>query len=153
MSKSQKNWKSFFTDLYQYHHHYNQQLIALAAGHQQQLEPQVHPLLSHTLNAQQIWNARILDEAAVGVHQLWQFAEMAAFEEANFLQSVQIIEEQPLERKISYSNSKGHTFSNSVQDIVFHIANHFTHHKGQLVASFRRSGIAPPATDYIFYKR
>ncbi len=150
--------KSFFTDLYQYHHHYNQQFIELAAEHQQQLEPQVHPLLSHTLNAQQIWNARILDETAVGVHQLWQYAEMAAFEEANFQQSLKILEQLPLEQVVYYQNSKGTRYANTVQEVLFHaecrpVANHFTHHKGQLVASFRRSGITPPATDYIFYKR
>ena len=149
--------KSFFTDLYHYHHHYNQQLIELAVE-QQQLEPQVHPLLSHMLNAQQIWNARILDEATVGVHQLWQYDEMAAFEEANFQQSLKIIEQLPLEQVVCYKNSKGTRYTNTVQEVLFHaecrpVANHFTHHKRQLVASFRRSGIAPPATDYIFYKR
>lgn len=40
-----------------------------------------------------------------------------------------------------------------IQQILFHIANHFTHHRGQIISDLRQNGIEPRISDYIFYKR
>jgi uncharacterized damage-inducible protein DinB len=44
-------------------------------------------------------------------------------------------------------------YINSIQQILFHVANHFSHHKGQIISDLRQSGIDPIVIDYIFYKR
>ncbi|MCF8317339.1 MAG: hypothetical protein K9I02_01220 [Haliscomenobacter sp.] len=54
---------------------------------------------------------------------------------------------------INYSNSKGQLFSNSIQDMLFHIINHSTYHRGQVATEFKRQGLEPLVTDYIFFKR
>ncbi|QLH28398.1 MAG: hypothetical protein HWD63_02710 [Candidatus Parvibacillus calidus] len=39
-----------------------------------------------------------------------------------------------------------------MKDIIFHIINHSTYHRGQIAMEFRQSGLEPLNTDYIFYK-
>ncbi|TNF76236.1 MAG: damage-inducible protein DinB, partial [Bacteroidetes bacterium] len=57
------------------------------------------------------------------------------------------------DRRIIYENTEGRSFSNTLQDILFHIVNHSTHHRGQITMDFRKNGMDPPLLDYILYKR
>ena len=145
--------KAFFKDIFEYHHFFNQKFISEFEKHQPQLSPETYKLFCHCLNAHQIWNARIINEAELGVHQLHKLKNLAELNAHNHQQTLQIIEKLDLENLIPYQNSKGKSFSNSIKDILFHTANHYTHHKGQIVADFRRNNIEPLVTDYIFYKR
>ncbi len=54
---------------------------------------------------------------------------------------------------ITYKPSRGGTFSNSVEDIIFHVINHATYHRAQLILILRTLGLNIPDTDYIFYIR
>ena len=54
---------------------------------------------------------------------------------------------------ILYKTTKGQAFENKTSDILFHIINHSTYHRGQIAADFRQTGTEPLSTDYIFYKR
>lgn len=54
--------------------------------------------------------------------------------------------------KISFT-VKGQKFDSSMQDILFHIINQSTYHRGQIAMEFRNSGIEPINTEYILYKR
>ena len=111
------------------------------------------PLFSHSINAHQIWNARITGKEELGVHQVHSLHKCARLDNENYLDTLKILEERELEDHIAYSNSKGVKFNNSIRDVLFHIANHFSHHKGQIISDLRQSGIEPIVTDYIFYKR
>jgi len=71
----------------------------------------------------------------------------------NYDRTLKILEKIEPEKMIVYSNSKGETFTNLVKDIIFHIINHSTYHRGQIAMEFRQSGLEPLNTDYIFYKR
>ena len=63
------------------------------------------------------------------------------------------IEEENLDKLISYQNSSGKIFSNKLSDILLHLFNHGTHHRAQISLLLRQNNIVPPKTDYIFYKR
>jgi uncharacterized damage-inducible protein DinB len=105
------------------------------------------------LNAHQIWNARILKSEEYGVQQQHALEQCALIDETNYTTTLKILETIDLESVITYLTSKGQPFSNSVRDILFHVANHTTHHRGQIVSDFRQAGIPPLVTDYIFYRR
>lgn len=145
--------KAFFKDIFEYHHHVNQKLIDQLIENENVLSERTIPLISHTVNAHQIWNARITNNKKFGVHQLHSLQDCKHIDIQNYLDSLKILEERQLEERITYSNSKGAHFSNSIQQILFHIANHSTHHKGQIISDLRQSGIDPIMTDYIFFKR
>jgi uncharacterized damage-inducible protein DinB len=142
-----------FKDIFEYHHYTNQKLIQLLVKNETQLTERIVYLLSHSLNAHQIWNARITKSKTVGVHDLHELSECAQMDKENFREILLILNHSDLSQKVSYQNSKGDTFQNSVQEILFHISNHFSHHRGQIATALREQNIQPPATDYIFYKR
>jgi uncharacterized damage-inducible protein DinB len=67
--------------------------------------------------------------------------------------TVKILNTLPIDKSITYKTFKGDGYTNTIQDILFHVSNHSTHHRGQIISDFRQSGIEPIVTDYIFYKR
>lgn len=144
---------SFFQEIFKYHHHYNQKLIDEIKRYQNNLPERTFPLFCHMLSAHQVWNSRILGFAPFAVWQVHEIDRCADIDEDNYKQTLNILENDDLERIIDYKTSKGQPFSNSIRDILFHVANHSAHHKGQIISDFRTKNIEPIITDYIFYKR
>lgn len=145
--------KTFFKDIFDYHHQTNQKIIQLLLETEEQLSERIIYLLSHSLNAHQIWNARIIDSEKVGVHDIQQLRNCAKMDEVNYETTVGVLDHYDLNKMIKYKNSKGEEFENSIQQVLFHISNHFSHHRGQIAMALREQNIQPSATDYIFYKR
>lgn len=54
---------------------------------------------------------------------------------------------------IWYKSFAGREFQNPVWQIVLHVVNHATQHRGQVSAMLRMAGVAPPATDLIAFYR
>ncbi|SMD34598.1 Uncharacterized damage-inducible protein DinB (forms a four-helix bundle) [Reichenbachiella faecimaris] len=145
--------KPFFQNLFEFHHHTNQQLADQLIAHENQLTERSIPLFSHNINAHQIWNARILGKQPLDVFQVHSLVACKAMDQTNFTDSLKIIKAFDLDLKLTYTNSKKQTFNNSIRDILFHVTNHHTHHRGQIISDLRQNGIPPIATDYIFYSR
>jgi uncharacterized damage-inducible protein DinB len=47
----------------------------------------------------------------------------------------------------------GKYFENNVQQIMIHLVNHGTYHRGQVAMLLRQKGFEPVNTDYITYDR
>ncbi|HEV7347046.1 DinB family protein [Telluribacter sp.] len=146
--------KEFFENLFQYTNHYNTQLVQKLNVTTEADLGKSQQLLSHLLDAHHIWNQRILGlPPAVGVWQELPLSEMLALNEDNYQQTTEILNERALDTLVSYTNSKGEAFQNTIQDILFHVVNHTTYHRSQIATDFRAHGLEPLPTDYIFYKR
>ncbi len=50
-------------------------------------------------------------------------------------------------RVVEYKDTRGRAWSNVLSDIVLHVVNHGTHHRGQVAGFIRAMGHTPPATD------
>jgi uncharacterized damage-inducible protein DinB len=71
------------------------------------------------------------------------FAEYAASSSENSMNEI-----------LDYKNIAGMPFSSSPRDILHHVMNHSTFHRGQLVTLLRQVGVVTlPSTDYIAYTR
>ena len=145
--------KVFFKDIFDYHHQVNTKLINLFLENPGKILGRAIFLLSHSINAQQVWNARILKTDAVGVNDLHTIKVCKAMNEENHKNTLSILEQFNFDDKIEYKTSHGQPFVNSVQEILFHVANHFSHHRGQIMSDLRQNGIEPFISDYIYYKR
>lgn len=145
--------QAFFKEIFEYHHHFNLQLITQLEEHQASLPNRTIPLFCHILNAHQIWNARIMGTAPFGVREEHALDLCKSIDQKNYTDTIKILEELDISATLNYQNSKGVKFQNTIRDILFHVANHSTHHKGQIISDFRQSGITPLVTDYIFFKR
>ncbi|WP_261512407.1 DinB family protein [Chryseobacterium paludis] len=140
-------------DLFEYTHHYNREIIKLIKEEISKIDEKTIALINHTLDAQQIWNARILGEQPFGVWQINPLEDLEEINHQNFLKSIQIVQNFNLDNRIGYQNSRGTKFENSVFEMLFHAINHSTYHRGQINSLLKQSGVEPLLTDYIFYKR
>lgn len=56
-------------------------------------------------------------------------------------------------RPISYKDTRGNPYTTPVWQIVLHLVNHGTHHRGQVSGFLRTMGHTPPPLDLIAYYR
>ncbi len=143
----------FFEELFEYSHQKNLELIDVFENNQKSIPRFSASLFSHILNAHQIWNFRILQKTGpFGVWQGHDIFALAKINKDNLKCSQRILKEFEAECPVTYKNSKGDSFNDSVKDILFHIINHSTYHRGQIAMDFRQNDLEPLVTDYIFYK-
>jgi uncharacterized damage-inducible protein DinB len=63
------------------------------------------------------------------------------------------ITDADLERVIDYKDLRGAERQSLAKEMVMHVVNHATLHRGQVMSMLRQMGIAPPQTDLIFFYR
>ncbi len=147
--------KTYFQRIYRY----NQWANSSLSNHLKFLgvEPQeVMKRMSHIVAAEEIWYHRI---QPLGFDPLPLF-ELQSLEtlEPRLRSSAQrwldlVHDTDEFEKEVNYSNSSGRTFTNGLSDILIHLVNHGTHHRGQIATLLRQQGLEPLPTDYIFYSR
>ncbi|WP_335966514.1 DinB family protein [Galbibacter sp. PAP.153] len=145
--------KQFFKELFEYSHHFNQGLSDIFIDKPDKTSEKAVKLFNHLLNAHQIWNNRINPEQPTfGVWELHDTKDLKNIDKINYEQTMQILDKFDLNDNLSYTNTKGQVFNNSIQNICFHVINHSTYHRGQIATEFKLHGIEPLVTDYILYK-
>lgn len=145
--------KEKLIDLFEYTYHFNQEMIKTISENKADADDKTISLINHTLNAQQIWNSRILNETPFEVWQINSFESLDEINHQNFLKSIDIIQNLDLDKRVEYQNSRGGKFENSIFEMLFHAVNHSTYHRGQINSLLKQNGVKPVLTDYIFYKR
>ena len=146
--------KVFFNHLFDYNFYCNKKLIEECSKLDKVTDKSIE-LFSHILNAHHIWNARILgNPIKYGVWQVHPIQEWTDIHYENQRSSFGIITNaKDFEERIDYENTEGRLFTNTLQDMLFHIINHSTHHRAQISLDFRSHGLEPINMDYAFYKR
>ncbi|ASW73387.1 damage-inducible protein DinB [Chryseobacterium piperi] len=140
-------------DLFEYTHHYNREIINFISENISKIDDKTIALINHTLNAQQIWNSRILGSEPFEVWQINPFENLIEINHQNFIKSLDIVQNFDLDTRIGYRNSRGTKFENSIFEMLFHAINHSTYHRGQINSLLKQNDLQPLLTDYIFYKR
>jgi len=112
-------------------------------------------LFSHILNTHHRWNAKLTGKTPeYDLFQLHEIKDWGDIHYENQRSSFEITRNTvDFEKRVDYENEEGRLFTNTVQDILFHIINHSTHHRGQIATDFRQNDIEPLPLDYVFYKR
>ncbi|WP_294821073.1 DinB family protein [uncultured Flavobacterium sp.] len=143
----------YFSELFEYTYYFNDRVIDLLSVLGKIPEKSLK-LLNHTINAHEIWNARIENrQPSAGVWDIRPLESLKAINSQNYSDTLRILENFSLDEKISYVNSQGAAFVNTVGEILLHAGNHSTYHRGQIATDCKEHGITPLVTDYIFYKR
>ncbi len=63
------------------------------------------------------------------------------------------LSEVQIAEPLAYTDLKGRAWSQPVWQLVLHVVNHGTHHRGQVSGFLRSMGHIPPALDLIHYYR
>ncbi|GIX42727.1 MAG: hypothetical protein KatS3mg129_2460 [Leptospiraceae bacterium] len=146
--------KNLFLDLFQYNDHFNKALLKEFVEHSNKVSERSIQIFNHIINAHQIWNNRIdPQDIPFNVWEIHTWDECNHINENNYRHTISILENNNLENFINYKNSKGEKYTNSIMEILFHIINHSTYHRGQIAMEFKKCNLNPVVTDYIFYKR
>ena len=115
--------------------------------------------LVHVYQADKIWFMRLHGESPAslaGVTPEEGLAKLDAIWTETLDAFIQWAESRPSyvwPSMLEYRNVAGHAFSNPVREVLLHVVNHGTLHRGQVMAMFRQVGAKPPATDLLFYYR
>jgi uncharacterized damage-inducible protein DinB len=146
--------KDLFSELFEYNRYTNSELIKVILANKEVVSEKSVKWMNHILNAQHIWNSRI--NKTVIQFKTWDMHEMESLpglNEENYAISMKIIQGSDFASIVDYTTFSGQSMTNTVQDILFHIINHSTYHRGQVAVDFRATGLEPLVTDYVFWKR
>ncbi|SRR5690606_24832937 len=146
--------KEFFKELFEYSHHFNQKLADIFYDNPDKTSEKAVKVFNHLLNAHQVWNNRIEPrQTTFGIWELHTVQDLKNIDQTNYEQTLYILDNSDLNEMIDYFTTNGQGFNNSIRDILFHVINHSTYHRGQIASEFRLHGLEPLVTDYIFHKR
>ena len=133
----------------------NRALLSLKACRVQL--PAALGLYAHILGAEHTWLTRITGEAPTIA--IWpefsldECEKLTAENAAGLREVVSQLTPDTVSRLVTYKNSKGFEFTNTVEDIIMHVALHGSYHRGQVAALLRSAGDQPVPTDYIQWFR
>jgi uncharacterized damage-inducible protein DinB len=113
----------------------------------------VHGTLSHILIGDRIWLARVTGRVLNNPREI----DAIEIEWPRVQQQWETLadgwSDADLVRTIAYTDMQGNPYESPLWQIVMHVVNHATLHRGQVMAMFRQLGLAPPPTDLMFYYR
>jgi uncharacterized damage-inducible protein DinB len=119
--------------------------------------PSVAATLAHILAAEWIWLARWNGASPDGLPDVWsndthsQLVQRWRLHEAAQSQFLDSLDAARLVAPLSYRNTKGDSFTVPLEQLVRHVINHSTYHRGQVTTMLRQLGVPAPATDYVLY--
>ena len=122
--------------------------------------PSLYKTVLHLLDAESIWWQRLrLQEKILRPSDDFQgsFSELSkVLQEQNkrWIEWLHHVNEHGLQHEFIYFNSKKERFKQPVYQMLLHMFNHGTYHRGQLVAMLRQLGVEKiPPTDFIAWSR
>lgn len=160
--------KQLLASFAQYEYWANKQLleVILSLSEEQQLQeikssfPSIQKTLLHMWDASSIWWQRLHKTEQLEVPSLSFHPAMNDIVQGLLKQNQQWIEwvntatDEDLVFILAYKTLKGDLFEQPVKEIVLHLNNHGTYHRGQLVTMLRQVGVEKiPQTDYILFSR
>lgn len=121
--------------------------------------PSVLETLAHILKADWIWLSRWKGASPTGWPAEWPLEDLAsvashwrrvAAERKAWLAT---LTEADLDRDIDYRNTQGEPFRSRLGEMLRHVVNHASYHRGQVTNQIRAAGGQPVATDLIRWAR
>ena len=113
----------------------------------------------HTWGAEDVWLQRIqlvANPAPVAIGFIGTFADACDQWQSTSRMLAQMAgqTDEILNRPIAYRDFKGNPWETPLAEILHHVFNHGTHHRGQMITMLRQMGATEiPATDFIAYVR
>lgn len=146
--------RDYFLNLFEYNYWANNRILQLLQKEKVEDE-KILTLMGHILAADIIRLSRI--KPLDGAYGLWrayslqELSEMQAFASKQWLDYIR--SSNSLEENVEYKNTKGQAYVSRISNIMIHVVNHATYHRGQIALLLRQQGITPVDTDYIIYER
>jgi uncharacterized damage-inducible protein DinB len=155
----------YLANLYDYSYWANQRVLAAAESltGAELTQAQGHSwgtiqgTLLHMMNAEWIWLSRWHGESPKGFFDPAEFPTLAPIKhrwaelESEMRRFVAQQTNATLTEEIVYTNTKGKTYRLPLWQMMVHVANHGTHHRGELAAMFATLNAPHPEDDWLQY--
>jgi uncharacterized damage-inducible protein DinB len=122
--------------------------------------PSIRQTLLHIVGSEELWIARLLegkspaqmlaDEDYPALEDIERQLGATRYKWKNYLAG---LADDKLADPFVYRNLRGEQISLPLWQILHHIANHATYHRGQITSMLRRVGVTPPGIDAVVYYR
>ena len=156
-----------YVELFAYNHWATQRMLDAAASltETQLLQdlgssfPSVRDTLVHIMSAEWVWLSRWQGVSPTSMPDQWkpflldEIREQWAAIDADMQAFVHNLQDGDLDRLVSYRNIAGEPFTTPLSQMLRHVVNHATYHRGQITTMLRQLGVTPPSTDLIAYYR
>lgn len=121
--------------------------------------PSVRDTLVHIMSAEWVWLSRWRGTSPAAMPEAWRSLALEPLRtqwsdlDAAYAQFLAALRDGDLLRTIDYRNLAGQPSSSTLLQMMRHVINHSTYHRGQLTTMLRQLGATPPGTDLILYYR
>lgn len=147
--------KKHITTLFEYEKWANAKILD-ALSQLQETDEKSLEIMAHILLVQMVWYSRI---AGIADTPIWakktleQCREMYTVNNKILSPFMSQLTDDSLKKEVEYKNTKGQKFTNTVTQILTHMFNHSTYHRGQIVERLKGKIPQMPVTDFIAFMR
>jgi uncharacterized damage-inducible protein DinB len=119
----------------------------------------IHGTLVHMVGAENIWLSRWTDQTVLKLLDQKDYPTLADVRkkwdevERGMREFISSLTEENISAVVTYKTIEGKQFSYPLWQIMQHVVNHSSYHRGQIVTMLRQQGIKPVGTDLIAYYR
>lgn len=122
------------------------------------MDPKAADLFSHIIIAQTSWLNRIRKQQKpfespwikLTPEQCLEYSQKFYGEMKIYLGNINAEE---FSKQIEYKNVNGDSFKNILSDVIAHVFNHASYHRGQIAQLVKKSNGKPAETDFIAFAR
>lgn len=121
--------------------------------------PSIAATLAHIVGAEWIWLRRWQGTSATAAPAWVAEADFttvrAKFNEVDCERDglIASVGDSGFERELVYRTLAGAEGRNALGDLIRHVVNHGTYHRGQIATMLRQLGVTPPQIDYVVFVR
>ena len=114
--------------------------------------------LVHILSAEWIWLERCRGRSPKAMLAPADFPDVASLrtrwgqvaqEQREFNEA---IASEDLRKMVTYVNTRGETWSYPLEEVLWHVVNHGSYHRGQVTTMLRQLGAVPASTDFLLFR-
>lgn len=146
-------------DFYDYNQYANERLLEVMAGVSEEDLAEVVETLSHVAAAQinwlERWQTGVNRQSTVELQEAMRTLSQlrGSFEQshAGLRQYVAGLTDADLERALAYRDSAGNACERVLWQLMTHVANHGTYHRGEAAAALTALGHSPGDLDFVFW--
>ena len=112
---------------------------------------------AHLIAAEEVWLARLENRSPRFA--VWPSVSRSDMESIvrqthdHWESYLKDLTESAIRKSVTYTNSAGREFKNTVGDILVHVALHGQYHRGKINLMLRQAGLTPAPVDYIAFVR
>lgn len=121
--------------------------------------PSIRDTLVHIMSAEWVWLSRWQGTSPTAMPDGWgqlgldELVRVWGRLDEELETFVAQLVEADLDRSVTYRNLAGDPFVSPLAEMLRHVVNHSSYHRGQVTTMLRQLGAAAPSTDLILYCR